>query len=188
MKKIITFLVLLFSVIGTLTAQTLEKENLYLVGQFSSWGFNPEYQFSIVDDDHLILEFPAGKELELSGQFKVASLNWQGPYDFGGNYSVDIDTDYELTSGRGNLNTSKVITVSKVEFNLTTQTIRLSGVSVAKVFDVTKDYGLYFNADYTDNPFTFKGNGVYEFKLTCLESGTYEVKIGDAGYSTIELG
>ncbi len=188
MKKIITFLILLFSVIGTLTAQTLEKENLYLVGQFSSWGFNPDYQFSIVDDDDLILEFPAGKELELSGQFKVASLDWLGPYDFGGDYSVDIDTDYELMSRGGNLNASKVITVSKVEFNLTTQTIRLSGVSVAKVFDVTKDYGLYFNADNTDNPFTFKGNGVYEFKFTCLESGMYSFKIGDAGYSTIELG
>ena len=188
MKKIITFLILLFSVIGTLTAQTLEKENLYLVGQFSSWGFNPEYQFSIVDDDDLILEFPAGEELKLEGQFKIASLKWDGPYDFGGNYSVDIDTDYKLTSYGGNLNTSKVITVSKIEFNLTTQIIRLSGVSVAKVFDVTKDYGLYFNADNTDNPFTFKGNGVYEFKFTCLESGMYSFKIGDAGYSTIELG
>ena len=187
MKKIITFLILLFGVIATLTAQTLEKGNLYLVGQFSSWAFYPEYQFSIVDDDDFILEFPAGQELQLSGQFKIASYGWSGPYDFGGNYSVDVDSDYTLI-GTGNLNAAKVITVSKVEFNLTTQVLRLSGVSTAKVFDTTKDYGFYLNADETDNPFVFKGNGVYEATYTMLNESSFGFKVGDAGYSSIELG
>ena len=165
-----------------------EPADMYLVGQFSGWAFNADYQFSKVDEDDFVLEFPTGKELQLEGQFKVSSNNWSGEYDFGGNYSVDVDTDYVLTARGSNLSTSKVITVSKVTFNTTTQTIRFSGVSTAKVFDVTKDYGLYLNADYPDNPFTFKGNGVYEASYTFTELAPLYFNVGDLNYSSIELG
>ncbi len=165
-----------------------EKADMYLVGQFSSWSFSTNYQFTQIDEDDFVLEFAQGSELQLEGQFKIASNGWSGIYDFGGNHSVDIDTDYVLTVKGANLNTAKVITVSKIAFNTTTATIRFSGVSTAKVFDVTKDYGLYLNADYTDNPFTFKGNGVYEASYTFAENSSYLFNVGDANYSSIELG
>lgn len=165
-----------------------EKADMYLVGQFSSWAFSTNYQFTQIDEDDFVLEFAQGSELQLEGQFKIASNGWSGSYDFGGNHSVDIDTDYVLTVKGANLNTAKVITVSKIAFNTTTATIRFSGVSTAKVFDVTKDYGLYLNADYTDNPFTFKGNGVYEASYTFAENSSYQFNVGDANYSSIELG
>ena len=165
-----------------------EKADMYLVGQFSSWVFSTNYQFTQIDEDDFVLEFAQGSELQLEGQFKIASNGWSGSYDFGGNHSVDIDTDYVLTAKGANLNTAKVITVSKIAFNTTTATIRFSGVSTAKVFDVTKDYGLYLNADYTDNPFTFKGNGVYEASYTFAENSSYQFNVGDANYSSIELG
>ena len=165
-----------------------EKADMYLVGQFSSWAFSTNYQFTQIDEDDFVLEFAQGSELQLEGQFKIASNGWIGSYDFGGNHSVDIDTDYVLTAKGANLNTAKVITVSKIAFNTTTATIRFSGVSTAKVFDVTKDYGLYLNADYIDNPFTFKGNGVYEASYTFAETSSYQFNVGDANYSSIELG
>ena len=192
MKRIITFLVLLFGVLSSLMAQDAvvvgQKADMYLVGQFSSWAFSTNYQFTQVDEDDFVLEFTQGNELQLEGQFKIASNGWSGIYDFGGNHSVDIDTDYVLTARGANLNTAKVITVSKIAFNTTTATVRFSGVSTAKVFDVTKDYGLYLNADNTDNPFTFKGNGVYEASYTFADISSYQFNVGDVNYSSIELG
>ena len=186
MKRIITFLVLLFGVLSSLMAQ---KANLYLVGQLSSWQFEEAYQFSSADDDYFVLSFPEGQELELTGLFKVASSGWS-PHNYGApagvSVSVEVDKEYtlELYSST-NLNVADIIQVSKIEFTVSTQTLKITGATQEKVFDTTTDYGFYIAADYKDYPFTFKGNGVYEYDYT---GSALSATIGDYQYKTVEWG
>ena len=165
-----------------------EPANLYIIGALTDWVADATWQFSTADDEYFVLSFPKGQEQELSGQFKVASSNWS-PYNFGAPKdlgSVEAGKEYVLEYNVvTNLSITDIIKVSKIEFILSTQTLKITGATEEKVFDTTSDYGFYLYADYKDYPFTFKGNGVYEYDYTGVGPSS---TIGDYQYKTVEWG
>lgn len=165
-----------------------EPTNLYIIGALTGWVADATWQFSTADEEYFVLSFPKGQEQELSGQFKVASSNWS-PYNFGAPKdlgSVEAGKEYVLEYNVAtNLSITNIIKVSKIEFTLSTQTLKITGATEEKVFDTTSDYGFYLYADYEDYPFTFKGNGVYEYDYTGVGPSS---TIGDYQYKTVEWG
>ncbi len=165
-----------------------EPANLYIIGALTGWSADATWQFSTADDEYFVLSFPKGQEQELSGQFKVASSNWS-PYNYGAPLdlgSVEAGKEYVLEYNVAtNLSIANIIKVSKIEFTLSTQTLKITGATEEKVFDTTSDYGFYLYADYKDYPFTFKGNGVYEYDYTSEGPSS---TIGDYQYKTVEWG
>ena len=165
-----------------------EPANLYIIGALTGWATDSTWQFSTADDEYFVLSFPKGQEQELSGQFKVASSNWS-PYNYGAPKdlgSVEAGKEYVLEYNVAtNLSIANIIKVSKIEFTLSTQTLKITGATEEKVFDTTSDYGFHIYADYKDYPFTFKGNGVYEYDYTGVGPST---TIGDYQYKTVEWG
>ena len=189
MKRIIT---LLIAFVGALSALMAANTQLFLVGGFSGWGFSPENELSTTDGDYYVATYPTGSEIELSGDFKLADPTWN-ILNYGGNLQIEAGKSYTLVKVGGNLSAVGKIKISKIEFTVSTATLKITGATSANLFDLSKDQGVSLvesstNGEKFVSKLTFKGNGVY--------TGTYKVpnyefylKIGgDGNFNTIDYG
>ena len=111
---------------------------LFLVGGFSGWGFSPENELSTTNGDYYVATYPTGSEIELSGDFKLADPTWN-ILNYGGNLQVEAGKSYTLVKGGGNLSAVGKIKISKIEFTVSTATLKITGATSANPFDLSKD-------------------------------------------------
>ncbi|MED9996508.1 MAG: starch-binding protein, partial [Paludibacteraceae bacterium] len=180
---------------------------IYLRGNVNAWGIDDNWKLTTTDGNYFVANYAAGSEVELSGSFKLGSgtTDW-APYNFGADIEVEAGKSYVLTAGSNspNINTSGKIKVSKIEFTLSTQTLKITGQTVADKFDITTDQGIALveNLDGTLQyiPLEFQANGVYTGVYTFAKSaksmplfkvgGTADlntIDFGDNGTSIIRL-
>ena len=169
---------------------------IYLRGNVNAWGVDDDWKLTTTDGNYFVANYAAGSEVELSGSFKLGSgtTDWT-PYDFGADIEVEAGKSYALTAGGGNINVSGKILVSKIEFTLSTKTLKITGQTVADKFDVTTDQGIALveNLDGTLQyiPLTFQANGVYtgvyEFAKSAKSMPLFKVG-GTADLNTIDFG
>ncbi len=190
MKRIIT---LLIALVGALSALMAANTQLFLVGGFSGWGFLPENELSTTDGDYYVATYPKGSEIELSGDFKLADPTWN-ILNYGGALSVEAGKSYTLVKGAGNLNAVGKIRITKIEFTVSTATLKIIGTTSANLFDLSKDQGVSL-AEYSDangekfvSKLSFKGNGVYTGTYTVPDYQFYLKIGGDGNYNTIDFG
>ncbi|MBQ2026013.1 MAG: starch-binding protein, partial [Paludibacteraceae bacterium] len=180
---------------------------IYLRGNVNAWGIDDTWKLTTTDGNYFVANYAAGSEVELSGSFKLGSgtTDWT-PYNFGADIVLEAGKSYVLTAGSSspNINTSGKIKVSKIEFTLSSQTLKITGQTVADKFDVTTDQGIALveNLDGTLQyiPLEFQANGVYTGVYTFAKSaksmplfkvgGTADlntIDFGDNGTSIIRL-
>lgn len=190
MKRIIT---LLIAIVGALSALMAANTQLFLVGGFSGWGFLPENELSTTDGDYYVATYPKGSEIELSGDFKLADPTWN-ILNYGGNLQVEAGKSYTLVEVGSNLNAVGKIKITKIEFTVSTATLKIIGTTSANLFDISKDQGVSLvefstaNGEKFVSKLSFKGNGVYTGTYT-VPSGDFWLKVGgDGNFNTIDYG
>lgn len=190
MKRIIT---LLIAIVGALSALMAANTQLFLVGGFSGWGFSPENELSTTDGDYYVATYPKGSEIELSGDFKLADPTWN-ILNYGGNLQVEAGKSYTLVEVGSNLNAVGKIKITKIEFTVSTATLKIIGTTSANLFDLSKDQGVSLaefstaNGEKFVSKLSFKGNGVYTGTYT-VPSGDFWLKVGgDGNFNTIDYG
>ena len=173
-------------------------EPIYLRGNVNAWGVDDDWKLTTTDGNYFVANYAAGSEVELSGSFKLGSgtTDWT-PYNFGSDIVLEAGKSYVLTEGSysPNINTSGKIKVSKIEFTLSTQTLKITGQTLEDKFDVTTDQGIALveNLDGTLQyiPLEFQANGVYTGVYTFAKSETsmplFKVG-GTADLNTIDFG
>ena len=192
---------------ATPVVPTPTYEPIYLRGNVNAWGVDDDWKLTTTDGNYFVANYAAGSEVELSGSFKLGSgtTDWT-PYNFGADIVLEAGKSYVLTEGSysPNINTSGKIKVSKIEFTLSTQTLKITGQTVEDKFDVTTDQGIALveNLDGTLQyiPLEFQANGVYTGVYTFAKSaesmpmfkvgGTADlntIDFGDNGTSIIRL-
>ena len=189
MKRIIT---LLIAFVGALSALMAANTQLFLVGGFSGWGFSPKNELSTTDGDYYVATYPTGSEIELSGDFKLADPTWN-ILNYGGNLQVEAGKSYTLVKGAGNLSAVGKIKISKIEFTVSTATLKITGATSANLFDLSKDQGVSLvesstNGEKFVSKLTFKGNGVYTGTYTVPDYEFYLKIGGDGNFNTIDFG
>lgn len=188
MKRIIT---LLIAIVGALSALMAADTQLFLVGGFSGWGFLPENELSTTDGDYYVATYPKGSEIVLSGDFKLADPSW-GILNYGGNLQVEAGKSYTLQEKvNTNLNAVGKIKITKIEFTVSTATLKIIGTTEENLFDLTTDQGVSLvelTTTETFNRLSFQGNGVYTGTYT-VPSGDFWLKVGgDGNFNTIDFG
>ena len=190
MKRIIT---LLIAIVGALSALMAANAQLFLVGGFSGWDFLPENELSTTDGDYYVATYPKGSEIELSGDFKLADPTWN-ILNYGGNLQVEAGKSYTLVEVGSNLNAVGKIKITKIEFTVSTATLKIIGTTSANLFDISKDQGVSLvefstaNGEKFVSKLSFKGNGVYTGTYT-VPSGDFWLKVGgDGNFNTIDYG
>ena len=190
MKRIIT---LLIALVGALSALMAANTQLFLVGGFSGWGFLPENELSTTDGDYYVATYPKGSEIELSGDFKLADPTWN-ILNYGGALSVEAGKSYTLVKGAGNLNAVGKIRITKIEFTVSTATLKIIGTTSANLFDLSKDQGVSLaefstaNGEKFVSKLSFKGNGVYTGTYTVPDYEFFLKIGGDGNFNTIDYG
>ena len=186
------FYSLLIAFIVAISASMAANTQLFLVGGFSGWGFSPENELSTTDGDYYVATYPTGSEIELSGDFKLADPTWN-ILNYGGNLQVEAGKSYTLVKVGGNLSAVGKIKISKIEFTVSTATLKITGATSANPFDLSKDQGVSLVENSTNgekfvSKLTFKGNGVYTGTYT-VPSGDFGLKVGgDGNFNTIDYG
>ena len=190
MKRIIT---LLIAIVGALSALMAANTQLFLVGGFSGWGFSPENELSTTDGDYYVATYPTGSEIELSGDFKLADPTWH-ILNYGGSLQVEAGKSYTLVEVGSNLNAVGKIKITKIEFTVSTATLKIIGTTSENLFDISKDQGVSLvefstaNGEKFVSKLSFKGNGVYTGTYT-VPSGDFWLKVGgDGNFNTIDYG
>ena len=188
MKRIIT---LLIAIVGALSALMAANTQLFLVGGFSGWSFLPENELSTTDGDYYVATYPKGSEIELSGDFKLADPSW-GKLNYGGYLQVEAGKSYTLQEKVDiNLNAVGKIKITKIEFTVSTATLKIIGTTEENLFDLTTDQGVSLVELTTKETFyrlSFQGNGVYTGTYT-VPSGDFWLKVGgDGNFNTIDFG
>ncbi|MBR2369874.1 MAG: hypothetical protein IKA83_06935 [Paludibacteraceae bacterium] len=186
------FYSLLIAFIVAISASMAAHTQLFLVGGFSGWGFPPENELSTTDGDYYVATYPTGSEIELSGDFKLADPTWN-ILNYGGGFSVEADKSYTLVKGAGNLNAVGKIKITKIEFTVSTATLKIIGATSANLFDLSKDQGVSLvesstNGEKFVSKLTFKGNGVYTGTYTVPDYEFYLKIGGDGNFNTIDFG
>jgi hypothetical protein len=173
------------------------------MGGINGWKPDANYKLTSTDGVNFVLEYPKGQELELSGQFKIASADW-GVYNFGaGRYLNAVESGKTYTLDGFNdisIAGNDVILVSKVEVNLFNDletgylvaALTITGVAQENLFDVNTDQGISFvefNAGVENfNKLTFMGNGVYTGTYTYSADGVSFKVGGDGNFNVINYG
>lgn len=188
MKRIIT---LLIAIVGALSALMAADTQLFLVGGFSGWSFLPENELSTTDGDYYVATYPKGSEIVLSGDFKLADPSW-AILNYGGPISVEAGKSYTLQEKvNTNLNAVGKIKITKIEFTVSTATLKIIGTTEENLFDLTTDQGVSLVELTTKETFyrlSFQGNGVYTGTYT-VPSGDFWLKVGgDGNFNTIDFG
>ena len=186
------FYSLLIAFIVAISASMAAHTQLFLVGGFSGWGFPPENELSTTDGDYYVATYPTGSEIELSGDFKLADPTWN-ILNYGGGFSVEAGKSYTLVKGAGNLNAVGKIKISKIEFTVSTATLKIIGATSANLFDLSKDQGVSLAESSTNgekfvSKLAFKGNGVYTGTYTVPDYEFYLKIGGDGNFNTIDFG
>ncbi|MBR6686145.1 MAG: hypothetical protein IKL69_01895, partial [Paludibacteraceae bacterium] len=189
MKRIIT---LLIAIVGALSALMAANTQLFLVGGFSGWDFSPENELSTTDGDYYVATYPTGSEIELSGEFKLADPTWK-ILNYGGTLSVEVGKSYTLVENAGNLSAVGKIKITKIEFTVSTATLKIIGATSANPFDLSKDQGVSLvesstNGEKFVSKLTFKSNGVYTGTYTVPNYEFYLKIGGDGNFNTIDYG
>ncbi len=186
------FYSLLIALIGAVSALMAANTQLFLVGGFSGWGFSPENELSTTDGDYYVATYSKGSEIELSGDFKLADPTWS-ILNYGGGLQIEANKSYTLIrNSNTNLNAVGKIKISKIEFTVSTATLKITGATSANLFDTSKDQGVSL-AELTNGGesfFTldFQGNGVYTGTYT-VPSEDFWLKVGGNGnFNTIDFG
>ena len=154
---------------------------LYLKGAITSWGDDENFRLNTTDGDYYVVSYPAGEEVEISGEFKLASTDWS-TYNFGAaanTPAIEVGKEYVLTVSDINLQASGVIKASKIEFRVSTKTLKITGVE--KVYDVEISA---IRDRYSINPRDFKDfAGLYVSKLPKAGDATvsYEWQFASSG-------
>ncbi len=184
---------LLIALIGAISALMAANTQLFLVGGFSGWGFSPENELSTTDGDYYVATYSKGSEIELSGDFKLADPTWN-ILNYGGALSVEAGKSYTLVKGAGNLNAVGKIKITKIEFTVSTATLKITGATSANLFDLSKDQGVSLaefssaNGEKFVSKLSFKGNGVYTGTYTVPNYEFYLKIGGDGNFNTIDFG
>ena len=186
------FYSLLIAFIVAISASMAAHTQLYLVGGFSGWGFSPENELSTTDGDYYVATYPTGSEIELSGEFKLADPTW-GLLNYGGTLSVEAGKSYTLVENAGNLSAVGKIKITKIEFTVSTATLKIIGATSANLFDLSKDQGVSLvesstNGEKFVSKLTFKSNGVYTGTYTVPDYEFYLKIGGDGNFNTIDYG
>ncbi len=190
MKRIIT---LLIAFVGALSALVAANTQLYLVGGITSWGHSANYELTTTDGNYYVATYPSGSEIELSGDFKLSDPSWN-IYNYGGNLQVEAGKSYTLVKGGGNLSAVGKIKISKIEFTVSTATLKITGATSANLFDLSKDQGVSLveyspaNGEKFVSKLTFNGNGVYTGTYTVPDHEFYLKIGGDGNFNTIDYG
>ena len=154
---------------------------LYLKGAITSWTDDENFRLKTADGNYYVVSYPAGQEVEISGDFKLASSDWT-TLDFGGaNNTPEIEAgkEYTLTSKGSNLVASGIIKASKIEFTVSTKKLKITGVET--VYDVEisaiRDRYSINTKDFTDFA------GLYVSKLPKAGDATvsYEWQFASTG-------
>ena len=154
---------------------------LYLKGAITSWGDDENFRLNTTDGDYYVVSYPAGEEVEISGEFKLASTDWS-TYNFGaasGTPAIEAGKEYVLAVTNTNLVASGIIKVSKIEFTVSTKKLKITGVE--KVYDVEISA---IRDRYSINPRDFKDfAGLYVSKLPKAGDATvsYEWQFASSG-------
>ena len=186
------FYSLLIAFIVAISASMAAHTQLFLVGGFSGWGFPPENELSTTDGDYYVATYPTGSEIELSGDFKLADPTWN-ILNYGGALSVEAGKSYTLVKGAGNISAVGKIKITKIEFTVSTATLKIIGETSANLFDLSKDQGVSLvesstNGEKFVSKLTFKGNGVYTGTYTVPDYEFYLKIGGDGNFNTIDFG
>ena len=186
------FYSLLIAFIVAISASMAAHTQLFLVGGFSGWGFPPENELSTTDGDYYVATYPIGSEIELSGDFKLADPTW-GLLNYGGTLSVEAGKSYTLVENAGNLSAVGKIKITKIEFTVSTATLKIIGETSANLFDLSKDQGVSLvesstNGEKFVSKLTFKSNGVYTGTYTVPDYEFYLKIGGDGNFNTIDFG
>ena len=188
MKRIIT---LLIAFVGALSALVAANTQLFLVGGITGWGHLENYELTTTDGNYYVATYPSGSEVELSGDFKLSDPTWN-IYNYGGNLQVEAGKSYTLVKNGGNINAVGKIKISKIEFTVSTATLKITGATSANLFDLSKDQGVslaeYKNSAESFFKLNFQGNGVYTGTYT-IPSESFWLKVGgDGNFNTIDFG
>ena len=181
------FYSLLIAFIVAISASMAAHTQLYLVGGFSGWGFPPENELSTTDGDYYVATYPTGSEIELSGDFKLADPTWN-ILNYGGSLQVEAGKSYTLQEKvNTNLNAVGKIKITKIEFTVSTATLKIVGTTEENLFNLTTDQGISLvelTTKETFNRLSFQGNGVYTGTYT-VPSSDFWLKVGGDGTSTL---
>ncbi len=159
---------------------------LYLKGAITSWGDDEKFRLNTTDGNYYVVSYPAGEEVEISGEFKLASSDWS-TLDFGGSTNtpaIEVGKEYKLTDAGSNLQASGVIKASKIEFTVSTKTLKITGVE--DVYDV--EISAIRNR-YAINPRDFTDfAGLYVSKLPKAGDATvsYEWQFASSGSNWVK--
>ena len=154
---------------------------LYLKGAITSWTDDENFRLKTADGNYYVVSYPAGQEVEISGEFKLASSDWT-TLDFGGTTNtpeIEAGKEYTLTSKGSNLVASGIIKASKIEFTVSTKELKITGVET--VYDVEisaiRDRYSINTKDFTDFA------GLYVSKLPKAGDATvsYEWQFASTG-------
>ena len=185
------FYTLLIALIGATCALMATNTQLFLVGGITSWGHLTNYELTTTDGNYYVATYPSGSEVELSGDFKLSDPTWN-IYNYGGNLQVEAGKSYTLVKNGGNINAVGKIKISKIEFTVSTATLKITGATSANLFDLSKDQGVslaeYKNSAESFFKLNFQGNGVYTGTYT-VPSESFWLKVGgDGNFNTIDFG
>ena len=189
MKRIIT---LLIAIVGALSALMAANTQLFLVGGITSWDHLADYELKTTDGDYYVATYPSGSEIELSGDFKLSDPTW-GIYNYGGGLQIEANKSYTLIlNSNTNLNAVGKIKISKIEFTVSTATLKITGATSANLFDTSKDQGVslaeLINGAESFFALDFQGNGVYTGTYT-VPSENFWLKVGgNSNFNTIDFG
>ena len=153
MKKLFTFLVLLFGALSALMAGT--PVDMYLTGDFNGWKFESKYQFSKVADNSYEIDLGKSPLLMKPGvEFKILSSDYD-TYDYGTTSVSDCGTSYTLVKDKSaNCEVQSLILFSKVTFSTLTNEMILH---CANDGEYSKTATLYIGAPcyYDSEPIRF---------------------------------
>ena len=136
------FYSLLIALIGAVSALMAANTQLFLVGGFSGWGFSPENELSTTDGNYYVATYPKGSEIVLSGDFKLADPSWS-ILNYGGSLQIEAGKSYTLQEKvNTNLNAVGKIKITKIEFTVSTATLKIIGTTEENLFDLTTDQGV----------------------------------------------
>ena len=186
------FYSLLVALIGATCALMAANTQLFLVGGVTGWGHLANYELTTTDGNYYVATYPSGSEIELSGDFKLSDPTWS-IYNYGGGLQIEAGKSYTLIKNSStNLNAVGKIKISKIEFTVSTATLKITGTTSANLFDTKKDQGISLaelkNGVESFFELDFQGNGVYTGTYT-VPSENFWLKVGGKGnFNTIDFG
>ena len=186
------FYSLLIALIGATCALMAANTQLFLVGGITSWQHLADYELTTTDGNYYVATYPSGSEIELSGDFKLSDPTW-GVYNYGGGLQIEAGKSYTLIKNSNtNLNAVGKIKISKIEFTVSTATLKITGTTSANLFDTKKDQGISLaelkNGVESFFELDFQGNGVYTGTYTVPSENFWLTVGGKGNFNTIDFG